>query len=316
MKIPEPKEKTPLNRLAFAIFGRNPRNSSMTGIEAVIRILILLLFAAFFIMPLIFLLIGPTKPYTAWYDRKLSPLSIGSLSGYVTAWNNIAMFGQGLIRQWLINSLWYSLTSVFLSVAIAIPSGYVLATMRFRGRQLVMWLTLISMILPGSALVLPLFLEMSAVHLVDNAWSVILPSAFYPFGVYLAYVYYSTTLPKDLLMAAKVDGCNDWQLFWYIGLPLGRVLIATLGFLTFNGAWNNYILPFYMLNHKELYNLPLGIGALMNAQAGSPGFLRELPINEPEKALGGLIMIIPVMLIFLFAQKYVVSGLAAGAVKE
>lgn len=71
-----------------------------------------------------------------------------------------------------------------------------------------------------------------------------------------------------------------------------------------------------MLNHKELYNLPLGIAALMNAQAGSPGFLRELPINEPEKALGGLIMIIPVMLIFLIAQKYVVSGLASGAVKE
>ncbi len=310
------KEKTSSQKVVFAIFGRNPRNSNMTGIEATIRILIMLLFAAFFIMPLIFLLIGPTKPYTAWYDKSLSPLHIGDLSGYATAWSNIQMFGQGLIKTWLINSLWYSVTSVFLSVAIAIPSGYVLATMSFRGRQVIMWLTLISMILPFSALVLPLFLEMSAVHLVDNAWSVILPSAFYPFGVYLAYVYYSTTIPKDLLLAAKVDGCNDWQLFWYIGLPLGSVLIATLSFLTFNGAWNNYILPFYMLNQKELYNLPLGIGALMNAQAGSPGFLRELPINEPEKALGGLIMIVPVMLIFLFAQRYVVSGLAAGALKE
>jgi multiple sugar transport system permease protein len=316
MQTAKTNKKTPFERLGFAIFGRNYRNGNMTGIETVIRWLILILFAVFFIMPLVFLLIGPTKPYTAWYDRSNAPLSIGSLDGYVKAWNNILMFGEGLMTKWLWNSLWYSITSVFLSVAISIPTGYVLATMRFKGRQLIMWLTLISMILPGSALVLPLFLEMSAVHLVDNAWSVILPSAFAPFGVYLAYVYYSTTLPKELLYAAKVDGCNDWQLFYYIGLPLGRVLIATLGFLTFNGAWNNYILPFYMLNHKELYNLPLGIGALMNAQAGSPGFLRELPINEPEKALGGLIMIIPVMLIFLFAQKYVVSGLAAGAVKE
>jgi len=238
------------------------------------------------------------------------------LSGYVTAWNNIAMFGEGLIKIWVVNSVWYSIASVLLSLAISIPSGFVLATMRFKGRQVIMWLTLISMILPFSALVLPLFLEMSLLRLVDNAWSVILPSAFAPFGVYLAYVYYSTTIPKELLYAAKVDGCNDWQLFYYIGLPLGSVLTATLAFLTFNGAWNNYILPFYMLNHKELYNLPLGIGALMNAQAGSPGFLRELPINEPEKALGGLIMIVPVMLIFLFAQRYIVSGLAAGAVKE
>jgi multiple sugar transport system permease protein len=316
MQIATSEEKTLFDRLAFAIFRRNIRMSGMTGIEMTLRFLIMLLFAAFFIMPLIFLLIGPTKPYTVWYDRTIPPLAIGPLSGYVQAWNNILMFGEGLITKWLWNSLWYSATSVFLSVAIAIPTGYVLATMNFKGRQLIMWLTLISIILPGSALVLPLFLEMNLVHLIDNAWSVILPSAFYPFGVYLAYVYYSTTLPKDLILAAKVDGCNEWQLFYYIGLPLGQTLIATLGFLTFLGAWNNYILPFYMLNHKELYNLPLGIAALMNAQAGSPGFLRELPINEPEKALGGLIMIVPVMLIFLIAQKYVVSGLASGAVKE
>lgn len=309
-------EKTFLQKVGRAIFGRNPRLGGMTGIEAVLRWVILLIFAAFFIMPLIFLLIGPSKPYTAWYDRSLSPLHFGSLSGYATAWNNIGMFGKGLIQKWLVNSLWYSVSSVLLSIAIAIPTGYVLATMSFKGRTLIMWLTLISMILPASALVLPLFLEMNAFHLVDNPLAVILPSAFYPFGVYLSYVYYSTSLPKELLMAARVDGCNDWQLFWYIGLPMGRVLIATLGFLTFNGAWNNYILPFYMLNHKELYNLPLGLASLMNAQAGSPGFLRELPINEPEKALGGLIMIIPVALIFLFAQRYIVSGLTAGALKE
>jgi multiple sugar transport system permease protein len=310
------KKKSALEQVLFVIFGRDKRRGGMTGIEVVVRWAFLLIFATFFIMPLIWLLIAPTKPYTMLYDRNVAPLTIGPLYGYVQAWNNILMFGEGLIRTWLINSLYYSLSSVFLSVAIAIPTGYVLATMNFKGRQFIMWLTLICMILPGSALVLPLFLEMNVLRLIDKPLSVILPSAFYPFGVYLAYVYYSVTLPKDLLSAGKVDGCTDWQLFWYIGAPLGRTLIATLGFLTFNGAWNNYILPFYMLNQKELYNLPLGIAALMNAQAGSPGFLRELPINEPEKALGGLIMIIPVMLIFLFSQRFVVAGLSAGAVKE
>jgi multiple sugar transport system permease protein len=175
---------------------------------------------------------------------------------------DIALFGEGLLQIWTVNSIWYTFASVALSVAISIPTGYVLATMQFRGRQLVMWLTLITMILPTSAMVLPLFLEMNLLHLVDNPWSVILPAAFAPFGVYLAYVYYSVTLPKDLLAAGKVDGCNEWQLFWHIGLPLGRTMIATLAFLTFNGAWNNYFLPFVMLNHKEAYNLPLGIAAL------------------------------------------------------
>jgi len=304
------------SRAATFVFRRNRRLGGLNGIEAVLRIAILLAFAAFFIMPLVWLLIAPTKPYTMLYDRRVDPLYIGPLSGFAQAWANIRMFGEGLINKWVINSLLYSLSSVFLSVAVAIPTGYVLATMKFRGRTLILWLTLIAMILPGSALILPLFLEMNALRLIGKPLSVILPSAFYPFGVYLAYVYYSVTLPRDLLYAGKVDGCNDWQLFWFIGLPMGRVLVATLGFLTFNGAWNNYVLPFYMLNQKETYNLPLGIAALMNAQAGSPGFLRELPINEPEKALGGLVMIIPVMLIFLVSQRFIVTGMSAGAVKE
>jgi multiple sugar transport system permease protein len=277
---------------------------------------ILLAFAIFFVLPLVWLLITPTKTWTVLYDRSISPLAIGPLSGFVNAWNNVRMFGEGLISKWVVNSIWYSLTSVILSVAIAIPTGYVLATMKFRGRQLIMWLTLICMILPGSAMVLPLFLEMNLLKLVNNPWSVIFPFAFSPFSVYLSYVYYSITLPKDLLAAGKVDGCNDWQLFWYIGMPLGKVLVATLSFITFNNAWNNFFLPYVMLNQNKLFNLPQGIAALMNAQAGSPGFLRELPINEPEKALGGLIMIIPVMLVYLFAQKFVIQGMSAGALKE
>ena len=299
-----------------SIFGRNPKLNNMSAVENVLRMLILLLFAGYFVMPLVWLLIAPTRIWQDMYDLTKSPLQIGPISNYVQAWNNIALFGQGLLVQWTVNSLWYTVASVFLSVAVSIPTGYVLATMKFRGRQFIMWLTLITMILPGSAMVLPLFLEMNLLKLIDNPWSVILPAAFAPFGVYLSYVYYSVTLPKDLLAAGKVDGCNEWQLFWHVGLPLGRTMIATLSFLTFNGAWNNYFLPFVMLNHKEAYNLPLGIAALMNAGAGSPSFMREYPINEPEKALGGLVMIIPVMIIFLVAQKYIVQGLAAGAVKE
>jgi multiple sugar transport system permease protein len=316
MQATTQKSTFTIQRAVKAVFGRNPWLGGMTGIEYLIRLVILLAFAAFFVLPLVWLLITPTKDWTVLYNRSVAPLKIGPLSGYATAWNHIRMFGENLISKWVINSIWYSLTSVFLSVAIAIPTGYVLATMNFRGRQLIMWLTLICMILPSFAMVLPLFLEMNLLRLVNNPWSVILPFAFNPFAVYLSYVYYSVTMQKDLLAAGKVDGCNEWQLFWYIGMPLGRVLIATLGFITFNAAWNNFFLPYVMLNKNTLFNLPQGIAALMNAQAGSPGFLRELPINEPEKALGGLIMIIPVMLIYLFAQRFVIQGMSAGAVKE
>jgi multiple sugar transport system permease protein len=316
MQTTNPAQLPVTVRVWRSIFWRSPKLNNMTGLENAIRLLILLLFAAYFVMPLVWLLIAPTRIWQDMYDLTRSPLEIGPLSNYVQAWNNIALFGEGLLVQWTVNSIWYTIASVVLSVAVSIPTGYVLATMKFRGRQVLLWLTLITMILPASATVLPLFLEMNLLRLVNNPWSVILPSAFAPFGVYLSYVYYSVTLPKDLLAAGKVDGCNEWQLFWHIGLPLGRTMIATLAFLTFNGAWNNYFLPFVMLNHKETYNLPLGIAALMNSGAGSPSFMRDYPINEPEKALGGLVMIIPVMIIFLVAQKYVVQGLAAGSVKE
>jgi multiple sugar transport system permease protein len=98
-----------------------------------------------------------------------------------------------------------------------------------------------------------------------------------------------------------------------VGAPLGRTIIATLAFLNFNGAWNNYFLPFVMLNHSENYILPLGVAVLLQHSLVDQ---RLTPLNEPEKALGAMFMIVPVLLVFLFAQKYVVQGMAAGAVKE
>jgi multiple sugar transport system permease protein len=303
----------PASRPWRYFLGRNHQWNELNGLEIILRGLVLLCFAAFFALPLIWLLAAPTRNWQDMYDLTRSPLEVGPLSNYLVAWGNIINFSDESMLKWTINSVWYSLASVFLSVAVAVPTGYVLATMKFRARKLVMWLTLITMILPGSAMVLPLFLEMSALRLVNNPLSVILPAAFAPFGVYLSYVYYSVSMPKDLLAAGKVDGCNEWQLFWHVGAPLGRTIIATLAFLNFNGAWNNYFLPFVMLNHSENYNLPLGVAVLLQHSLVDQ---RLTPLNEPEKALGAMFMIVPVLLVFLFAQKYVVQGMAAGAVKE
>src|SRR3954467_537747 len=178
----------------------------------------LLLFALFFGVPMLWLLFAPSKN-----DSELlswQPLAFGSFERYRQAFKNLLVFNNGQIISWAYNSLIYVLYSLVLSLAISLPAGYILAIAKFPGRYVVLWATLITMMLPGSALVLPLFLEMNLFRLVNTPWSVILPAVFFPFGVYLPFIYYNTSLPKDILDAARVDGCNEFALFRHIGLPL------------------------------------------------------------------------------------------------
>lgn len=275
----------------------------------------LIAFIVFFGLPLVWLLLAPSK--TDAELLRLGPLAFGSFGNYARAWNNLNFLNEGIIIKWATNSVLYTATSLLLSLAVAVPAGYALATRKFFGRRFILWGTLITMILPGSALVLPLFLEMNLFRLVNTAWAVILPGAFFPFGVYLAYIFFATSLPKDLLAAARVDGCSEWQLFRLVALPLARTLLGLLTFLSFTANWNNYFLPFVMLNNDQLYTLPLGVQVLTSStNALFPNFGNDFPIRRPEAALLGLILVLPVAVVFLFAQRFVLSGALTGATKE
>ncbi|MBN9389144.1 MAG: carbohydrate ABC transporter permease [Chloroflexi bacterium] len=292
------------------------RRSGLSLGGTVIRFVLLLIIALFFGLPLLWLVLAPTKNEDQLYN--LGSISFGSWGRIGEAWDHLLGFNNAAILSWITNSIFYTLSSVILSVIIVVPVGYVLATMRFPGRGLILTLTLITMIVPASALVLPLFLELSLVGLVDTPWAVILPAAFFPFGVYLAFIYYASSLPTDLLSAAKVDGCNEWQLFQQIALPLAVPLLGLLAFLSFNANWNNFFLPFVMLNQDTMYNLPVGLATLAaNTPALHPAFAQtDSPMIKGDLALVGLIMSIPVALVFIFAQRFIVSGSLAGSVKE
>jgi multiple sugar transport system permease protein len=300
--------------MALRILSRR-RNDQISPGGAGLRALILLAFGVFFGLPLLWLVLAPSKNDAQLID--LAPLTIGSLLHIGEVWQHLLLFNDGEIVIWARNSVVYVVASILLSLALSVPAGYALATARFAGRTLILWLTLITMILPGSALVLPLFLEMNLVHLVNTPYAVILPAAFFPFGMYLAFIYYTLSLPPDLLSAARVDGASELQLFWLIGLPLARPLFGLLVFISFRDNWNNYFLPFVMLNDDRLFNLPVGLQALLTGtSAMRPTFATDLPIKRPEVALAGLILVIPVALVFLFSQRFVISGALTGATKE
>jgi multiple sugar transport system permease protein len=164
-----------------------------------------------------------------------------------------------------------------------------------------------------------LFLELNIFHLVNTPWAVILPACFFPFGVYLAYVYYSSSLPVDLLDAARVDGCSEWSLFRYIALPLAKPMLGLLSFISFNLNWNNFFGPYVMLNNNKLYTLPVGLQTMIAATSAiRPGFNTTpgmLKFQQADAAMASLIMIVPVVVVFLLSQRYVVGGAFTGSVK-
>jgi multiple sugar transport system permease protein len=274
----------------------------------------LLLFLLYFGLPMLWLFLAPSKNDPELLN--MQPLSFGSFGRYLEAFNNLRVFNNGQIFLWAYNSFFYVVTSLIFSLVITVPAGYILAVARFPGRNAVLWATLITMMLPGSALVLPLFLEMNLFGLVNTPWAVILPAIFFPFGAYLTYIYYATSLPRDILDAARVDGCNEFALFRFVGLPLAKPLLGLLAFISFNNNWNNYFGPFVMLNDDRLYNLPVGIQALIaGTTALRPTFATDLPFHRAEAALSGVIMVLPVVIVFIISQRYVISGAFTGSMK-
>jgi multiple sugar transport system permease protein len=200
----------------------------------------------------------------------------------------------------------------------AIPAGYGLALTQFIGRRVLLTITLIVMIMPASALVLPLFLEMNAVNLTDTPFSVILPFGFFPFGVYLSYIFFSSTIPKDLLAAARVDGCSEWGVFRRVALPLARPIVALIAFFAFVADWTNFFLPYVMFIEDTKFPVQVGLQYLLeNTPSFNPTLGgNDLSILRPELALAALVAVAPVLIVFLFAQRALVTGILAGSTKE
>ena len=289
---------------------------SVIGLGA--RFAILLTFAIFFIGPVLWLVLAPTKTDKALISS--SPFSFGDLHHVALAWKHLNAFSDHIFRRWIGNTLFYALSATAITLVAGVPAGYGLAIGTFPGRKLVLSLTLVVMIVPGAALVLPIFLELNAVHLIGSVFSVILPFSFFPFGVYLAYIYYATALPPGLLDAARVDGAGELQTFLRVALPLAKPVVALVFFFSFVADWNNFFLPYVVLADSNQYPITVGLWDLLsstpsfNPAVGGGG--QSVNIFKPELALATLIAVVPVAIVFVFSQRALVRGLVGGAVKE
>ncbi|MDT7726325.1 MAG: multiple sugar transport system permease protein [Actinomycetota bacterium] len=282
------------------------------------NLVVIVLFAAlliFFVLPVLWLLLAPTKTATELVND--GPLSFGSLANFGAAWQHLISFQDGALLVWLRNSAVYSAGSLVLTLATSLPAGYALALTKFRGRKSLLVITLLVMIMPSATLVLPIFLELNKFGLIGTVWSVILPFSFYPFGVYLVYIYFATSLPRDILSAARIDGCSEWQLFTRIALPLAKPVAGLVAFFSFVGNWNNFFLPYLVLPNSDQFPIQVGLNQLLSSTPSfNPVAGAGLNITSPELALAIIVAILPVLILFLFSQRALVSGMLAGSTKE
>jgi multiple sugar transport system permease protein len=295
-----------------------------TGIDPMtwfVRLGIILILAVFYVVPLIWLAIAPTK--TNQELNTLPPLAIGSIAYIGKAWGYLMQFLNGVLARWIFNSFYYVTFGLILSVSFAVPAGFALAVIPFKLRRTILWITLLIMLVPGDALVLPMYVELFYMRMIDTQWALIIPAMSYPIGVYLVFQYYKATMPADLVAAAKVDGCSTLEMFWYIGLPLARNIIGTLAFTQFAGLWGGFFAAQLFIDNAVLKPLPAGI-QIITSQCGGilPVAIRCIlnpeghTIQRAEIALLGVLSTLPVLIIYALAQRIIIRGATAGAIKE
>jgi len=194
---------------------------------------------------------------------------------------------------------------------LATLGGYGLAKYRFPGRRAVFAVVLGAVAIPGTALAVPTFLLFSQIGLTNTPWAVILPSLISPFGLYLVWTFATDAVPTELLEAARLDGAGEFRIFFTIALPLLAPGIVTVLLFAIVATWNNYFLPLIMLSDPTWYPLTVGLSQ-WSAQATGVG---AQPIFNLV-ITGSLLTIVPIVIAFLFLQRYWQSGLAAGSVKQ
>ena len=298
------------------VANRRPTRPNLTGWSGRILLgIVLAVFVLFFAIPIVWLLLAAGKSPSALVTE--NPFAFGSFGDLATNWNQLFGFQDGAVTGWIGNSALYAVGALVITLLASIPAGYALALSGFRFRQALLVITLVVMLIPNTALVLPIFLELNVIGLIGSPLSVILPMSFFPFGVYLTYIYFSTSIPRDLLAAARIDGCSELQVFTRVALPLATPIVALVAFFSFVQNWNNFFLPFVMLPSSGGYPVQVGLTSLLaSTPAFNPSSAGAQSVQLPTLALATIVSVLPVLIVFLFSQRYLVTGMTAGGTKE
>jgi len=275
--------------------------------------LLLILPAAVILLPIYWMIVTSLKPPTEVYQ--VPPSWLPSR----LEWGNYAkVLELARFERYFVNSIVFAVIQTVMNLLFASMAGYAFARLRFPGQKPLFWLLLTKMMVPFYVVLIPLFILMrffplagdndllgqGGSGLYDTALGIILPGMITPFGIFMFRQFF-LTLPRDLEDAARIDGCSEWQIYWRVMLPLTKPAIVTLAIFSFQGSWNMFIWPLVMTRTETLRTVQIALAF----------FRQDQNIQWALLMAATTMATLPIILVFLFLQRYFTQGIAMTGIK-
>jgi multiple sugar transport system permease protein len=226
------------------------------------------------------------------------------LPSHATLGNYRELFAHAGLGRYLANSVLLATAATLVSLVFNVSAGYAFAKLRFAGRDRIFKVLLGALVIPGQVAMVPLFLLLKHMGLVNSYGGVIVPAMASIFGIFLVRQY-ALSIPNELLEAARIDGASEFRIFRVIVVPLLKPIIVTLAVFTLLATWNDFMWPLIVLTDKDLYTLPVALASLS----------REHVQDDEMMMAGSVVTILPVLVVFLSLQRYYLQGLMVGSIK-
>lgn len=270
-----------------------------TLISRIVRYAVLVLIALFFLLPLVWMFSTAFKPFVETLQPNWVPQE-PTLENFTNIFNDPAI----PVLRWLVNSLGVATVFTTLVVVIDALAAYAYARMEFPGRDLLFSLLLATLVMPGIMFLVPNYVTIARLGWLNTYQGVIAPGLAGVFGVFFLRQFFQS-IPKELEEAAYIDGASVWTTFLRVVLPLAKGALATLAIITFLASWNDFLWPLLILNNRELQTLPVGLSILQGQYTFDYGKLMA----------GAAVTAVPVLLLYIFLQRYIIQNVAMTGLK-
>lgn len=283
--------------------GIPPRSLQPSIAASTITKIVLIAITIYFLLPIVWMIIAATKTdaqlattFGFWFGDSLH---LGE------NWTALQAWTQNMFPRWVANSVLYSTISAALGTLISVMAGYAVSKFDFPGKKIVMGAVMSGLLLPIALLTIPLYSVFHNLGLTNTIWAILIPSMVSPFGLFLGSVYAQTSVPTELLEAARIDGAGEARIFFTMVLRILAPAMVTIFLFIFVQTWNNFLLPLMMITDNRLKPVTLGLYGMMTYFAP----------HRPAVIMGSLLGVIPLIVLFFGLQRYWRAGLTAGAVK-